>query len=119
MSTDAAIKLVAGFDDMPQETNGVKTSGQQVFKIHLPDHFDPEKITLATNDLRALLSSFESHPAEHLNLQNAILNCDFPLARDIAKKVGITEKQLSAAGGNLWGVVVVIAIACAVLLAHD
>ncbi|NEA65373.1 hypothetical protein [Streptomyces sp. SID12488] len=119
MPTNTGMKLVAGFDDMPQDTNGVTASAQRLIKMGLPDRLDPDKITLAVNDLRAILSSFESYPDEHLNLQNAILRQDFREAREIAKRVGITEKDLLANGGQLWGVVVVIAIAAAVLLEHD
>nr|WSY54647.1 hypothetical protein OG999_33920 [Streptomyces sp. NBC_00886] len=113
------MKLVAGFDEMPQDTNGVTATAQRLIKMGLPDQWDPDKITLAANDLRVILSSFEKYPEEHLNLQNAIARQDFREARAIAKKVGITEQDLSASGGQLWGVVIVIAIAAAVLLEHD
>lgn len=119
MPPNNGMKLLAGFDDMPQPTNGLSASAQRLIKMGLPDQWDPDKITLAANDLRVILSSFEKYPEEHLNLQNAIVRQDFREAREIAKRVGVTEQDLSAGGGQLWGVVVVIVIAAAVLLEHD
>ncbi|MGX1566466.1 hypothetical protein [Streptomyces sp. NPDC055506] len=120
MTANDHVKLVVGFDDLPHSSNGVRASGTRVFKVHLPDHLDPEKITIATNDLRTLLSSFESHPKEHLALQNAIVTGDLVKARELTNAVGLTEERLSARGGGQVGEeIIIIAILCALLLSHD
>jgi len=99
--------------------NGVPSTRDQLVRVELPSKFDAEKIDLAVNDLQVILSSLRDHRPEHLELQNALVQQDFQKVSELLSAVGITEEKLQAQGGQVWGLVIGIAIACAVLLASD
>ncbi|MEU9079292.1 hypothetical protein ACFYUY_23205 [Kitasatospora sp. NPDC004745] len=108
-----------GFADVTKDVNGVPVTSDRIMKVATPEKFDPKHVELATSDLRAILTSLEKYPEKHLDLQNALVRQDVPAVRRLVGELGISEEKLSAGGGHLWGVVVLIAIGCAVALAHD
>ncbi|MFG2309953.1 hypothetical protein ACGFS9_14945 [Streptomyces sp. NPDC048566] len=119
MSETGGMRLVIGLADMENTIQGTVTTTDRILKLTPPPSFDAEHISLATNDLQAILASLKQNPKAHVDLQNALLNKDLPTALGLTRSLGLTEDDLRAAGGGLWGVVVVVAVLCAVMLASD
>lgn len=119
MTHSGGTSLCVGLVGTSREINGVPSSRDQLVRLELPAEFDAEKIDLAVNDLQVILSSLQEYRREHLELQNALVQQDFRKVSELLSTVGITEERLRGQGGQVWGLVIAIAVACAVLLSSD
>ena len=87
--------------------------------LEIPADFSNEHIELALKDLDILKDILGKCPSEFKQIVSAIEAGNFKDAQAIAKTVGISEEAIIQRGGGLWGLVIVIAIGAALLLAHD
>jgi hypothetical protein len=107
---------VAG-SGLPQSIFDV-AAGRSI-RAAIPENFTAEHVALAARDSELLMGMLKNHPHEFCEMVNAINTGKFTEARKMAEKVGLTEENIISQGGGLWAVVIVIAVAAALLLAHD
>lgn len=119
MPKNSNAKLTVGLVGATKTTNGVAASSDRTFRLEFPGEVDQAGIMRATRDIKTILDSLERAPEQHARLQNALLEQDLPTVFHLVDELGISEERLVAAGGGQAGVVIVIAIACALLLKSD
>jgi len=87
--------------------------------VDLPVEFSANHVALAAKDAEILLSILKDKPKEVEEIVSAVGAGNFKETQKIAERIGITEDYFVKQGGGLFALVIVIAIGCALLLAHD
>lgn len=113
------MRAVIGLTGFASQQGDFRVYKEQLTRIELPEDFIAHHIELMKKDLAAIIKIAERQPQDFLSLNNAVLRYDLQRANQLASKIGLTEENLRANGGDVWGVVAAIAIAAAILLASD
>jgi hypothetical protein len=87
--------------------------------VDLRAGFSADHIALAAKDAEIIRGILKDKPKEVQEIVSAVSAGKFKEAQKIAERIGITEDYFVKQGGGLWALVIVIAIGCALLLAHD
>lgn len=112
-------KLSVGIStDLETDDGGVEQRERSI-RVALSSDFTRADVELMQKDLESIAQIAQRYPDEVLAVHSRILEHDFSGAREIARRIGLTEEALVAQRGGKWGVVIVVAIAAAVLLEHD
>jgi hypothetical protein len=93
-------------------------SGRNVH-VDLPMKFSAEHISLAARDAEILQGILNDNPEQIERIVSAVTAGNFQEAQEIARSIGMTEESFIEQGGGLLAIVIIIAIGCALLLAHD
>lgn len=88
-------------------------------RVEVPETFAAEHVALATRDCEILAEILKSNPRELGQIVSATTTGKLAEAKEIAEKIGLTEDNFIKQDGGMLAVVIVIAIGCALLLAHD
>jgi hypothetical protein len=117
--TNKGMQAVIGLTGFASQQGDFRVYKERLTRIELPGNFTADHIELMKKDLAAIIKIAEQQPQDFLSLNNAVLQYDLQAANQLAGKIGLTEENLRANGGDVWGVVAAIAIAAAILLASD
>lgn len=116
---NSGVVLNISVDGMPHQGNIFDISSRGSVGISLPKEFTDEYVRLATNDCSILAKILKEHPEDIRKIFTAIGSGKLDEAKEAAAKIGFNEDNISKQGGGLWALVIVIAVGCALLLAHD
>jgi hypothetical protein len=119
MAETSGVQAVAGLKGLTVDAGGFTASGEHVARLDLPQSFTSEHMDIIQKDIEILAEIVNQYPDDFLALQNAIVQHDRATARQLADKLGLNEQAIVARGGGVWGLVIVIAVAAAILLEHD
>ncbi|PEG13116.1 hypothetical protein COO04_27245 [Bacillus toyonensis] len=111
--------LVVGIVGDPKPQSKFEVSSGKNARIEIPKEFTFDHVKLAKNDCEILSEILNHHPQEISKMVNSISIGKFSEAKAIANKIGISEENFIQKEGGMWGLVIVIAVGCALLLAHD
>ena len=110
MSGSYGLQAVVGVTGFRATHGSVTVSGEHFVRIDLPDTATEEHLDLMRNDLRVLTQILDDHPRTLLDIQNAVLRNDIPTANRLANEVGLTEENMVANGGGMWGYILAAAV---------
>jgi hypothetical protein len=101
---------VIGVTGFSAERSDVRIHGEQILRIDIPPTVTEEHLEQMRNDLRVLSGVVAENPQAVMNIQNAVLRNDMVVANDLARSVGLTEENMVANGGGMWGYILVAAV---------
>jgi hypothetical protein len=97
---------LTGFE---QTKGGFAISTDYVRHLKLPTSIKAEDLQRAQKDCEILAGKIRSHPEEMSALLAAALRNDVAQAKELARKLGMTEEAFANEGGGfLWIVVIVV-----------
>lgn len=91
---------------------------EKTVRIAIPEKLSAEHVGLAAQDCEILQGILSESPGETTEILAAVAAGRIGEAREVAKRIGITEESFAARGGGMWAIILV-AVACALLLEHD
>lgn len=104
----------------PDKTvGGLSTYQDILYRIAIPSSFASKEVAIAQRDFEILGGMMRDQPGKVQEMIRSVLCGDAALARTIGNELGLDEAKFVAKGGGLPVAVVVIAVACALLLASD
>jgi hypothetical protein len=109
-----------GLTGFSAKLGGINTSSDHEVQLEMPERFNMEHIKVAQRDFEMLAQIAREHPKEMVELQNAVLDHNFPKAKKIADQIGLDEDQfVSRGGGFLYAALVTVAAVLAVVIAWE
>jgi hypothetical protein len=113
------IHAVIGLTGWESSVGGVKVARENFARLQLPGGFTREHVDTIQQDLSIMSELVGQYPGEFLELQNAVVNQDFAVAREIAHTIGLSEEAFAARRGGIVLLIIAIAVASALLLSSD
>jgi hypothetical protein len=98
---------VTGFQSRRDELN---ISSDHILRIELPPVATEAHLELMRNDLGTITRIVADYPQTVLDIQNAVLNHDLVSANRMANEIGLTEENMIANGGGMWGYILLAAV---------
>jgi hypothetical protein len=87
--------------------------------IDLPVQFSTDHIALALRDTEIIQAILKNKPKEMEAIMSSVTTGNFKEAQKLAEEIGLSEDYFIKQGGGMWALVILIAVGCALLLAHD
>jgi hypothetical protein len=75
----------------------------QTLRVALPSEYTEAHLAQMKQDTRFILDLMERDPDAIMKIQGAILRNDFAKANEVARDVGLTENNMLANDGGMWG----------------
>lgn len=113
------LQAIVGLTGFALQQGDVRMFRERLTHIELPEKFTANHVALMRKDLAIISGIAEQQPEDLLSLNNAVLKYDLQTANRLAQKIGLTEENMLANGGNIWGLIIIIAIGAALLLESD
>jgi hypothetical protein len=114
-TTEPSVQVIIGLSGSRVESGGLGVSRERLTRIDVPVGFTGVDIALMQKDLEYMAQLAQQHPEAMLELGNAAARQDFDTARNVAKRIGLTEREFVARGGGKGGIVAAIVAALVVL----
>ncbi|HEU0214607.1 MAG TPA: hypothetical protein VFR13_11015 [Jiangellaceae bacterium] len=110
MAMQSPVQVVVGVSGHRVDSAGIGVLGERFVRVDLPPTITAEHVALMQKDLALMAEIAQQHPTDLTELHNAAVRHDYPAARRLAGKVGLTERQLAARGGGQVGVALAIIV---------
>jgi hypothetical protein len=98
---------------------GLSTFQDIIYQIVIPHSFSGKEVGIAQRDFEILAEMMKDHPDKVQDMIQSVLSGNAARARTTGSELGLDEAKFIAKGGGLPVAVIVIAVACALLLASD
>ena len=82
----------------------------QTLRVELPAEFTEAHLAQLKYDTQFVLDLIERDPDAIMSIQGAILRNDFAKANEVARDVGLTENNMIANDGGMWGYILLAAV---------
>jgi hypothetical protein len=110
MASNDSRQVVIGVTGFQSRRDGLNISSDHILRIQLPPVATEGDLELMRNDLRTITRIVDDHPQTVLDMQNAVLNHDIVSANRMANEIGLTEENMMANGGGMWGYILIAAV---------
>jgi len=103
-------QVVIGLTGFHARRDGLEISSDQILRIEVPAVATEQHLELMRNDLGAITKIVGEYPQQVLSIQNAVLRHDLASANRLAEEIGLTEENMVANGGGMWGYILLAAV---------
>jgi hypothetical protein len=110
VATDDSRQVVIGVTGFHSRRDGLNISSDHILRIELPPVATEAHLDLMRNDLRTITRIVSDYPQTVIDIQNAVLNHDLVSANRMANEIGLTEENMIANGGGMWGYILLAAV---------
>ncbi|WP_448572362.1 hypothetical protein [Trichothermofontia sp.] len=100
-SNPQGMQIIIGLTGFASQQGDFRVYKERLTRIELPENFNATHIELMKKDLAAIIKIAEQQPQDSLSLNNAVLKYDLQAANQLAGKIGLTEENLRANGGDV------------------
>lgn len=110
--------LIAGVAGTARPLGKFQVGAGTTVAIALPDDFGADHTNLAIKDCEIVAGILKQYPKEVAEMLAAVGAGRLAEAKKVAVRIGITEDNFTKQGGGMLALIL-LAIGCALLLAHD